>query len=115
MERDLDYRQEREPTAADNFRSMVRKIREAYDAPGFAQRRQARGEAVGLAASVLCAPEDERTQLRYAITRTQLLSPDLNRDIYNTLRAAKILNAIAVRQLLGFRPTGRLPFTRSGM
>lgn len=99
MER-FDSEVERRPAAVDNFRSMIRKIQEAAESPGLAQRRLARRESLQLAVGVISAPEQERRELAGAFGTLAVSQREVAQAAYKTLLAARVVRAVALRELL---------------
>ncbi len=91
---------EHRPTAADNFRSMIRKMQEVAESPGLAQRRVARRESLQLAVGVISAPEQERRELAGAFGILAVSQPETAQAAYRTLLAARVVRAVALRELL---------------
>lgn len=118
MEKDrLSEGDESRPTAVDNFRAVLRKVQESYDAKDRKSARKARGEARKLGADVIRtfrdSPESEQRGLKDAVTRMTVLTPgDKRRDIYYILLSTKEAPATVVRDLLSLRLHGALPIRK---
>jgi len=102
-----------EPTPVDNFRAMIGKVNESYNAPDVKAARKARREARKFGADVVEAfvnsSKLEQRDLRAKIEIIMLQRGDMVRDIYYTLLRTKKAPAVVVRDLLYIRPHGPLP------
>lgn len=98
------------PTPADNFRAMVRKIREFRDSPDQAQAKQLRRQAMRLGRDILSSLDkisalDQRS-LDDAINRRMLFDIEIGADIYRVMHSTRAASALRIRGLLGLPKHG---------
>lgn len=101
-------RGEHQPTASDNFRSMVSRLREARRQPGYWYRREARAAALVHAMAVLNSPESERRRLTEEVRFLIEVFPVDAILALKTLREAGAIEKVALRRFLGLPPRGRI-------
>ncbi len=110
---------EPKPTAAYNFRAMLRKLDESLNATDSKSVSNARSEAKMLGRDVvrtfIDSSEPEKAKLRADIDIMTILRPDITRDVYYLLLGAKVAPATTVRSLLSLRPHGSIPTKRAGI
>lgn len=102
--------EEPKPTPAENFRAMVRKIRESLDSQDPEQAIQLGREARQLGRVVLNSLDsmslpDERA-LDAVIYSTLWTDPAVGGDIYRVMHSTRVVSALRIRGLLGLREYG---------